>query len=378
VSSALGLEPGKPLKWTQDNFERLQYSGLFQKLMLKSVVPNEIDKTIHLNMQVMEPKDYIHFEPGFIGSFADRTIRGMLKFKHDNLLGLGYKLGCDFSYTNKTPEGMLRFENDRFGRVGGYRLSAYQRLTKNTHRSAESSAHPTFRRLRGLNAKMRLFTHTRHVGSFLSHFIDHSVGIKSEAIEGASLNSLPHVLSCLQSVTKFRLNDRLQGSNTLVTLESDTGVSGYGVNNEDTKNPSDLKQFFTTKLSSNSLLQVDDNVDLRWRGSMVKQSDFVPQQERHYPNVRGCDVSSIPTGYQSSSRDTTSGIKAWQDASVELHRPVIGKFTGLLFMDTASVATTSHKGNGLYASCGAGLIFGPVRVELARHRAKNYVNFRIC
>jgi hypothetical protein len=53
---------------------------------------------------------------------------------------------------------------------------------------------------------------------------------------------------------------------------------------------------------------------------------------------------------------------------MEVHNKIPGNMVGTMFVDAAMGIDSKFVG-----SCGAGILIGPIKLELARHKAKNSV-----
>ena len=89
VVHALGLKRGEPFKWDQQNFQRLQNSGLFTNMKVTEV--KRRDDGVQVLLAVSEGS-FSTFEPGISTSLGKGRIVADVTFKDRNLGGRNHQV----------------------------------------------------------------------------------------------------------------------------------------------------------------------------------------------------------------------------------------------------------------------------------------------
>lgn len=370
VAFALGLKSGRPFRWHSREHDRLIASGLFKKVALRNLT-RAGDGGVALHLDVVERDDFLSFNPEVAMNLGSRSPVGALSLRHGNLFGTGMKLGAAVRYDTKAscPQGGVNFEADRFGRAGGLSLDVFQAPAG----AAATRGKPGLKvaRRRGLRAKVRLTgVPWGHVAVATKREVVDAIGGatawpwnapvdagKSEVIECASLENCVKFASMGASL--------------------DVGLDVLGGQRYQSPSPPDKQQpqlqqpqqrfrltFATLRGWTRGAAALDDGVRVVVSTHAVAQSADLPRHEKHAVPVRGADTSAVGAG------------AGWLGGSVELQRALPGGVTGTLFLDEArAVSALSPRAaaySGLGAargSCGAGLLLGPIKVEVVRHLA---------
>jgi len=356
ISFALGLMPGKPFQWSQANVQRLRSAGLFQQMALRNLTTDE-SGDIRVNLDVVERPSYAFFQPGVKFSVADRAMCGEVVFKHDNILGSAQQVDCRVAWhpgaTDATAN--LHFANNRFGASGGTSLDLFQipgapvrrkqasgssQLTPGEEEEEEEITLST--RRRGLKGRVRLASWP---------WGSSSIGGKVEAIELSESNCALEIVRALKYEGRAKLTSPGELTHD-VALDATAGISNDPIKEK-------ARDFFTGLFSSKSGVKIDDEVSLRANVQAVAQSaSYVPQHERQSVAVRGASGAIFAKG------------PGWCGLTAEVHRKLPGEVVGTLFVDGAVSAAAGAPAVG---SCGAGLLVGPLNIELVRYQAKNKV-----
>ena len=362
ISFALGLKPGKPFQWSQANVQRLRSAGLFQQMALRNLTTDE-SGDIRVNLDVVERPSYAFFQPGVKFSVADRAMCGEVVFKHDNVLGSAQQVDCRVAWhpgaTDATAN--MHFANNRFGASGGTSFDLFQMPgapvrkkqagNSMTGRSAMSGLAEGEEEVQevALNTRRRGLKGLVRLASW--PWGSSSLGGKVEAIELSESTRALEIVRALKYEGRAMLTSPGDFTHDMA-LDVSAGISNDPIKER-------ARDFFTGLFSSKSGVKIDDEVSLRANVQVVAQSAaYVPQHERHSVAVRGASGAIFSNG------------PGWCGVSAEVHRKLPSELVGTLFVDGAVSAAAGAPAVG---SCGAGLLVGPLNIELVRYQAKNKV-----
>lgn len=344
VAKALGLKPGSLFKWKASEVDRLRSSGLFHDVALRNV-SSDADGDVIVELDVTEKPSYVSFEPGLKANINDRVICGEMLLKHSNLWGLNHKLSGRFlvNPAGSCLEGSVDYSDDQFGRAGAYSIEGFQTsvLMKRRQRGSEALLR------RGGKGRYTLTPRGKYTAI---------VGVKEEVIQSCYSDSKrpkEHIESCTSENSLHynfkRLTNEL-GANVIAGVRK--------------PRPSQARPFITSELYHLSELPLDamtgvQSLHLNWQ--VVQQSSRTPHHERSRLRVRGAEQSPIGSG------------AGWVCSNAEMHNKLTDSITSTMFLDGAVSGVSSP-----VSSCGVGLLFGPIKFELAYHRAKAHflVGFR--
>jgi hypothetical protein len=359
IAFALGLKPGKPFQWNPANVQRLQAAGLFQQMALRNVTWDD-KGGVTVNLEVVERPSFALFQPGVKLSVADRAMCGEVVFKHDNIFGCAQQVDCRAAWHPGAADATanLRLANNRFGASGGASLDLFQLPGTPVRKKPDADAATGVAAGGGVTESAdeevdaALSTRRRGLKGLVRvaawPWGSASAGGKVEAVE---LSESGRALEVVRALT-YEGRATCRSSSLLAHTLALDATAGTSTNPQGPARP-----FFAGLFKSQTDLALDDAVSVRAKLHAVAQSAaYVPQHERPSLAVRGVSGARFWGG------------PGWCGLTAEVHRQLPGAVVGTLFVDGAVSAGVGAPAVG---SCGAGLLVGPLNIELIRYQAKN-------